>query len=83
MSQNKTPVVNNLPFFRKNSRGEAARKFWAFFLFLGENSQKIWIQKRCLNNPPFLGRVGLFDRGCFISRHKVQTFHLQFFEQIQ
>ena len=44
-----------------------------FFLFLGGNSQKLWIQKRWVNNPPpFLGRVGLFDRGCFISRHKVQ-----------
>ena len=73
ISQNKTPRVNNPPpFFTKNSRGEAARKFWAFFLFLGGKTQKICIKKGWVNTPPlFLGRVGLFDRGCFISRDKV------------
>ena len=70
----KHPVLITPLFFWKNSRGDAARKFWPFFLSLGGKSQKIWIQKRWVNNFPFLGQVGLFDRGCFIALDKVPTF---------
>ena len=66
ISQNKTPMVNTPPFFTKN---------WAFFLFLGKKIQKICIKKGWVSNPfPFLGRVGLFDKGCFILRDKVSIF---------
>ena len=51
-------LITPPPFFTKNSRGG--------------KTQKTCIKKGWVNNPPpFLGRVGLFDRGCFISRDKV------------
>ena len=73
ISQNKTPSVNNpLPVFYEKSSRQNREKILDFFLFLGGKTQKTCIKKGWVNTPPlFLGRVGLFDRGCFISRDKV------------
>ena len=57
-------IVRN-KIFNLNKLEFQGALFCGFFLFLGGNSQKIWIQKRWVNNPPFFRSSRTFRQGVF------------------
>ena len=67
----KHPSLITPLFLGKILAAKPRENFGLFSYFLVENLKKYGFKKGGLITPPFLGRVGLFDRGCFISRHKV------------